>query len=354
MATAMATMRAALWHGPGDLRVENVPVPEVIPGSVLVKVRACAICGSDQRIFASGNNRIAPPQIIGHEIAGEVVAVGEGVDRFHEGDRVAVGADVPCGECVHCLNDRANCCDTNLAMGYQMDGGFAEYVRLDPIVVTHGPVKVFSDSTPFDLASLAEPLACCINGYERALMQDGNYVVIFGAGAIGSMLAILGKQLGASEVVMIEPSEYRRRSARDIGADHVLDPTTDDPVKAVMELTSGRGADTIFTACSVPETHEQAFEILAKRGVVNLFGGLAQSAPAVSLSSNRIHYWEAYVTGSHGSTPRQHAEALRMIEAGEVDIAQIISGQVPLSKIEEAFETARLGNGMKVVICPDG
>ena len=128
-------MLAALWHGPHDIRIEKKPIPEVLPGSVLVKVKACAICGSDLRIKGDGNPRINAPRILGHEIAGEVVKLGDGVDNYAIGDRVSTGADVPCGNCNHCKSGRPNCCDLNLAIGYQFDGGFAEYILLDPLVV---------------------------------------------------------------------------------------------------------------------------------------------------------------------------------------------------------------------------
>ena len=165
-------MLAAVWHGPNDIRLENKPVPAVLPGTVLVKVEACAICGSDLRIMGEGNPRINPPHILGHEIAGEIVELGSGVNNYALGDRVSTGADVPCGDCDHCRAGRPNCCDTNFAIGYQFDGGFAEYILLDPLVVKHGPMKKFSKRLSWNHAALAEPLACCINGYERAFYNQ--------------------------------------------------------------------------------------------------------------------------------------------------------------------------------------
>jgi len=202
---------------------------------------------------------------------------------------------------------------------------------------------------------LAEPLACCLNGYERALYVEnsGGTVVIFGAGPIGLMLLILGKQLyGAEQVIMIEPSQVRRTLAESLGADCVIDPVAEDAVDTVMSLTHGQGAQAIFTACPAVETHIQAIEMVAKRGVVNLFGGLPKSAPPITVSSNFLHYREAYVTGSHGSTPQQHAKALDLIESGTINVKPLITKTIALDSIHEGITLASSGTSAKIVICP--
>ena len=348
-------MLAAVWYGPNDLRLENKPIPKVLPGTVLVKVEACAICGSDLRIMGDGNPRITPPHVIGHEISGEIVELGAGVNNYAVGDRVSTGADVPCGDCNHCRSGRPNCCDINYAIGYQFDGGFAEYILLDPLVVKYGPMQKFSKSLPWNHAALAEPLACCINGYERAFYdQDkGGTVVIFGAGPIGLMLLMLGKDYyKADQIIMVEPSKNRRQLASQLGANHVINPDESDPVRSVMDLTNQLGGDLIFTACPVVKTHAQAVKIVAKRGFVNFFGGVPKTDLPISLLSNFIHYREAYITGSHGSTPKQHSLALSLIENGVIDISKIVTDTVPLTNIHEGFAIASSGASAKVIINP--
>jgi L-iditol 2-dehydrogenase len=346
-------MKAARWHGPQKLEIELVPVPQVLPGSALIKVEACAVCGSDIRIFREGNPRISPPRIIGHEVSGQVVAVGQGVTRIKPGDRIAVGADVPCGECDHCLNGRGNCCDTNFAIGYQFDGGYAQYLRLDPVVVEHGPISLIRTDISFDAAALAEPLACCINGYEVALARPGCSVAVFGAGPIGLMLGLLGQgRYQASQVLIVEPSEARRAQAESLGL-RTIDPGAVDPVTAIIDATAGRGADVLFTACPAVETHEQAIAAVAKRGVVNLFGGLAKSARPITFLSNHLHYREAYVTGSHGSTPAHHREALELIESGSIDAARLVTRTIKLDDLAEGLEIARSGTEIKVIVRPN-
>jgi L-iditol 2-dehydrogenase len=348
-------MLAAIWNGPNDMRLVDKVIPEVIPGSVLVKVKACAICGSDLRILGDGNVRITPPHTLGHEISGEVVEIGKGVDNYAVGDRVATGADVPCGECEHCLSGRPNCCDINYAIGYQFDGGYAEYILLDPLVVKYGPMQKINKSLSWQEASLAEPLACCINGYERALYHKnmGGVVVIFGAGPIGLMLMMLGKKYyGVEQIIIIEPSKVRRDMALDLGADIVIDPSNEDPVEKVMSITNEQGAQAIFTACPIIETHRQAIKMVAKRGVVNFFGGVPKDDPEITLLSNFIHYREAYITGSHGSTPEQHKKALNMITDGSVNVSNLISKSVPLKDIDKGFEMAASGLLAKVIVTP--
>ena len=348
-------MLAAVWHGPNDIRLENKPVPAVLPGTVLVKVEACAICGSDLRIMGEGNPRISPPHILGHEIAGEIVELGSGVNSYALGDRVSTGADVPCGDCDHCRAGRPNCCDTNFAIGYQFDGGFAEYILLDPLVVKHGPMKKFSKSLSWNHAALAEPLACCINGYERAFYnQDmGGNIVIFGAGPIGLMLLMLGKNYyNADQIIIVEPSKMRRQMASQLGANLVIDPVESDPVKLIMDFTNQQGANLIFTACPIVKTHTQAIQLVAKRGVVNFFGGVPKTDLPISLLSNFIHYREAYITGSHGSTPKQHALALDLIDTGVIDLSKVVTNTVSLSNIHDGFAIAASGTSAKVIINP--
>ena len=274
------------------------------------------------------------------------------VSKFRNGDRLSVGADIPCGKCEQCLAQRANCCETNLAMGYQFDGGFAEFVKLEAGVVEHGPVHAFGVDLPFGLAALAEPLACCINGYQRCLYESGGTVVVFGAGPMGAMLAMYGRYKGASQIITVEPSHSRRAWAKEFTSDEVIDPSHDDTVARIMDLTGGMGAEAIFTACASTTAHEQAIAVVARRGVVNLFGGLPKSAPPIALASNHIHYREAYLTGSHGSTPQQHEMALRMIESGEFDVSKLISEELPLEELPRFVSEGPTDGVIKAIVRP--
>jgi len=345
-------MKAAVLTALRKLEVLEVPTPEAGDDEVLVRVRACLVCGSDIRILNYGNPRVKPPQIMGHEIAGDVAAVGANVSKFAVGDRVAIGADVPCGACLPCEAGYGNNCRTNLAMGYQFPGGFAEYVRLEAPVVRFGPVHRVPENLDYDTAALAEPLACAINGYERVGLSAGETVVVIGAGPIGCMLIEYGRLLGAGRTIVIQRSKARLEAARRFGADAYFSTLDGDPVAFVLEQTSGDGADVVFTACSDPEAQEQAVRMLNFRGRLNLFGGLPPGSRHIDFDSNFVHYREALVTGSHGSVPRQHALALKLLASGAIDGRRYFTHAFALDQAVDAFATAASKEALKVSVRP--
>jgi len=317
-----------------------------------VRVRACAVCGSDVRIFRHGNPRVTPPAIIGHEIAGEVVAAGEGVARFKPGDRVATGADVPCGVCEWCTRDMCTNCATNCALGYQFPGGFAEYIRLNETTVRYGPVHAIPEGLSFEEATLAEPLACCLNGLERVAFRPGESLVIIGAGPAGCLAADLAKALGAGRVILAQRSLKRLELARESRADVLVASAEEDLPARVREETGGQGADIAVVACASVEAQEQAVGLVRNRGRVNFFGGLPRGSRPAAVDSNAVHYKELCLTGSHGSTPHQHEVALGLIGAGQVKVGYLVTHRFALEDVAEALRTVEERQGMKVVLTP--
>jgi L-iditol 2-dehydrogenase len=346
-------MKAAVYLDKDRMEIRETPMPKVDADSVLVKVMACAVCGSDIRIFHHGNSRVKPPQILGHEAAGEVVEVGANVTKFKKGDRVAIGADVPCGECAFCEAGFGNNCQINYAMGYQFAGSFAEYVLLNKTVIYYGPVHRIPDSMGWDEAALAEPLACVLNAVELTDIRLGDVVTIIGAGPIGCMIIPIAYMSGASKVIVIQRSRPRLETAKKFNANSYICSSEEDPVKRVLEETGGLGADVIFTANPSPESHALALRMAKNRGRINLFGGLPAGS-TVTLDTNIIHYKELIVSGAHGSLPRHHQQAVNLIAAGRPDIKPYISHHFPLDKIKEAFETAEGHKGMRVIVQPWG
>ncbi|MDI3525476.1 MAG: hypothetical protein PWP60_151 [Candidatus Atribacteria bacterium] len=345
-------MKAALLRGIDQLVVEEVPDYRVAEGEVLVRVRSCAICGSDIRIMHYGNPRVHFPQIVGHEIAGEVVEVGEGVKKFKPGDRVAIGADVPCGECYWCQNGMGTNCAINYAIGYQFPGGFAEYILLNKLTVIQGAVHHIPDSLSFDEAALAEPLACAINGLEMSSLGVGDTLGIIGAGPIGCMMIEMGRYMGATNIIVIQRSLSRLETAKQFGADHYFLSGDEHLIEKVMEATHGEGIDVVMVACASPDAQELALELVRHRGRVNFFGGLPKGSRKISIDSNLIHYKECMLLGSHGSLPRHHHKALQVMEKGMVKASQYITHRFPLSEIHKAFEVAESHQGLKVVVNP--
>lgn len=347
-------MLSAVLEDLGRLVIKDQPMPEIGDDEALLRVEAVAICGSDVRILHYGNPRVKPPAVMGHEAAGVIVKAGKSVTRVKEGDRVALGADVPCGQCAWCRNGLGNNCRINYAVGYQISGAFTQYMKLPKLLLEEGPVTPFHDALSFDHAALAEPLACAINGLELVNLSLGKTIVILGLGPIGSMMIDLARVMGATKVIAVQRSRKRMEIARAYAADVYIASDEEDVVARCVAETGGEGPDIVITTCGSVEAHEQAIEMVAHRGYVNLFGGLKKDARPLSILSNTIHYKECFVTGSHGSVPRQHELAVRLLEKGLVRVAPIITHHFPLERIHDAFAAMESRDGMKVIVHPHG
>jgi L-iditol 2-dehydrogenase len=346
-------MKAAIFEDIDKMVVRDIPTPEVDDNSVLVRVRACAVCGSDLRIFHSGNSRVSPPQTLGHEISGEVFKVGKNVTKVKVGDRVAIGADVPCGECTFCEAGIGNNCQINYAMGYQYAGGFAEYVLLNKTVMNFGPVHKIPDHVSYNEAALAEPLACVLNALELSPVKLNDTVVLIGAGPIGLMICEVARMMGAAKVILINRSTPRLEMAKSINAaDVYICSSEQDSVKRVLKETGGLGADVIFTSCPSPEAQIDALNMAKNRARINFFGGLPKGKSNVTLDTNVIHYKELMITGAHGSMPIHHGKAIELISSGKVDVKKFITHSFPLDEISKAFEKAEGHSGLRVVVNP--
>ncbi len=343
-------MKAAVLEALDKISLKETAVPEIDAESILVRVKACSVCGSDIRIFHSGNSRVKPPVVIGHEVAGEIAKVGKNVKNFKAGDKIALGADVPCGECDFCKNGLGNNCAVNYAIGYQFPGGFAEYMVLNETTVKYGPVNKIPEGVSFEEASLAEPLACCINATERSRIELGDTVLIIGAGPAGIMLLQLAKILGAAKVIISQRSKHRLEQAKKFNPDVAIEGTGEELIKQVLKATNGAGPDVIFTACPSNEAQQDAIKLVKQRGRVNFFGGLAKGKSEITIDSNLIHYKECNVSGSHGSVPRQHKLALELIAAKKINVKDLISHRFKLAEIDKAFQAAEQHNGMKVIV----
>ena len=345
-------MKAAVLEALDKLVVRDVPNPQMDEDSVLVQVKACAVCGSDIRMLHHGNKRLEPPAIMGHEASGQVVEVGKNVTKFKAGDRVALGGDVPCGECDMCKAGLGNNCAINYAMGYQFPGSFAEYVLLNRMVVEHGPVHIIPENVTFEEAALAEPLGCILNALELCFVQPGNSLVVIGTGPLGCLIMEVGRALGCTKVIGVNRSRPRLTLAREAGADVCICSGEEDAVARVREETGGLGADIVLTACPSPQAQIDAIQMARNRGRINFFGGLPKDHSIVPIDTNAIHYKELLVTGSHGCVPRHHKQALDMIAAGDIDVKKYISHRFPLDNAVEAFAAAEGREGKRVVVMP--
>ncbi len=345
-------MRAAVYEGIERIQVKDVPVPPLPEDGIKVRVNACAICGSDLRIYHHGHSMITPPQVVGHEICGEIVEIGSRVTKFKVGQRVAVGADSPCGKCDMCEIGLGTYCRDLNGVGYTISGGFAEYCVFPGFMVDNGPIHVVPDQVPDELAALAEPLGCILNGMERIAPRMNDVAVIIGAGPVGCMMIPALYHLGVSKIIMTDLDEKRVELARRMGADRYVCSARENAVDAVMEETGGRGADIVITANSAWPTHNDALRMAAIRGKICYFGGLPSGTLVPQYDTNVIHYKELTVLGAHGAMPRHHKMALDMIASGKLNIRPIITHTYPLSRFPEALAAAESRSGLKVVVKP--
>jgi len=345
-------MKAALFIAPQQFIVEEIPEPKVPPGGLLLKVWACGICGSDLRRWKEGpppNTRI----IAGHEIAGEVIAVGEGVTKYVIGDRLAVAPDIHCGSCYYCQRGLYNLCDDlhflGITPGYP--GGFAEKMLITPEVLANGIVHLIPLALPDLQAALAEPCSSVLACHQKAGTNLRDVVLVMGAGPIGCLHVAIAKSRGAT-VILSEPMPIRRVLAEVFQPDDIIDPTREDIVLRVRELTSERGVDIAICANPVGITQTQAVELVRKGGRVVLFGGLPKANPMVTLDSNRIHYGEIEVVGAFSYHPTYHEQALDILRRGLIPADHLITHQFKLDDINIAFETAAQGEALKVIVTP--
>jgi len=345
-------MLAAILNGIDCLDVREVPAPQPDRDSLLIRVRACAVCGSDIRILHHGSPRVTYPAIPGHEIAGEVVEVGSDVQGWCVGDRVAMAGDIHCGVCSFCRDGHGNNCHVNLALGYQFPGGFAEYLVAPPQLLRYGPIHRIPPGLSFAEAALAEPLACAINGVELSQVHLGSSVVVIGAGPLGCMLVALARLMGAAPVIAVQRSPERLRVALQYGADVGVCTQQEDAVERVLQETGGEGADVVLVAAASTEAQADALRMVRHRGRVNFFGGLPKGTPPLPLDANAVHYKEYYLHGAHGSVPRQHRLALSLLGRGRIAVEPLISHRFPLAQIREAFAVAEDRSGMRVVVEP--
>lgn len=346
-------MRVARYYEPQDVRLEDVPEPAVGAGEVKIRVRACSTCGTDVKIFNYGHQHIDPPRVMGHEIAGEVVDVGADVEGWAAGDRVQVIAAVPCGRCEECTRGRMTICPNQTSVGYHYEGGFAEYLVVPEQVLAVDGLNRIPDGVSFAEASVAEPLACVLNGQELAAVGPGDDVVVVGAGPIGCLHVRLARSRGAARVFLVELNRSRLDlSAGVVEPDAAICSSETDAVDAVLKLTDGRGADVVITAAASGQAQEEALLMTARGGRISLFGGLPKDKPTITLDSNLVHYRELTVVGANGSSPSHNQRALELIASGAVPVLDLITHRLPLEQVLDAFGVVARGEAIKVTVEP--
>ena len=348
------TMRAAVYRGKGRVVVEDVPVPAIGAGEVLIRVASCGICGTDIKKIEYGF--VAPPQIFGHEVAGTVVAVGSGVTKWKTSDRVMSFHHIPCGACFYCERRLFSQCPgykkVGLTAGFDPNGGgFAQYVRAMPWMAERGMLAI-PDDVSFDEASFIEPVNTCIKAVEKARVSTGETVLVMGLGPIGLLLMMLSKLAGAT-VIGSDPMPARRAKSLSLGADVALDPREGHLAEEIRARTEGRGADVVLVAVPIPSALTDALALTRPGGRVLLF---AQNDPQMKIEfpAAAIGVQEKEILGSYSAAVDRQEESARVIFSRQLPVGELISHHFSLEDMNRALQLAAhpVGNSLKVVIHP--
>jgi L-iditol 2-dehydrogenase len=342
-------MKAILFYAPGDIRYGETPRPTAGPGQILVAIQAALTCGTDLKTYRRGHPVLIKetPSVFGHEWAGVIAEIGPGVEGFAVGQRVVAPNSAPCGRCFYCQRERPSLCE-DLQL---LNGAYAEYIAV-PARIVQKNLLLIPDGVTFKQAPMIEPLACAIHGIERSKIQLGDTVCVIGHGPIGLMLTRLATLKGA-RVIVVGRNPLKLEKARQFGAQAVVDITTvADPVDAVRSLSpGGRGVDVAIEAVGLPETWEQALAMTRRGGLVNLFGG-CESGTHIRVDTRRPHYDELEIIGVFHHTPQYVRTALSLIASGQIDADALITHEMPLERLEEAFQLMISGATLKVAILP--
>jgi L-iditol 2-dehydrogenase len=342
-------MIAAVLYGKEHLQIESVSVPKIEPGDVLVRVQAALTCGTDVKVFRRGYHArmIVPPALFGHELAGDIVAMGSEVQGFQIGQRVVAANSAPCGKCFYCQRGNENLCDDLLFN----NGAYAEYIRIPSRIVERNMYEIPNHVTYQD-AALIEPLACVMRGLDETHIRPGDNVAVIGLGPIGLMFVRLAKAYGARVIAIGRRKKQVDRAAA-MGADELMiSGDTEATVRKVREVTSGRGADVVIEAVGLPEAWQMAVRLLRRGGTVNFFGGCPNDSH-ISMDTSLLHYSEITCKASFHHTPAYIQKALELVRARHITAAFFVNNEEPLANLLEVMRHLMSHNGhLKTAIVP--
>jgi L-iditol 2-dehydrogenase len=343
-------MTAAVLYGKEDVQIETVDVPEIGRGDVLVRVRAALTCGTDVKVFRRGYHArmIVPPALFGHELGGDIVAMGKDVRGFRMGQRVVAANSAPCGVCFYCEHNLENLCEDLLFN----NGAYAEYIRIPERIVRRNMYEV-PDHVSYQDAALVEPLACVLRGLEESGVRPGDTVAVIGLGPIGMMFVRLAKAVCNARVIAIGRRPQQLLRASRMGADEtVLNCDGADVVGPVHDMTGGRGADVVIEAVGLPDVWQLAIKLLRRGGVVNFFGGCPDGTN-LSLDTNLLHYSELTCKASFHHTPALIRKALDLVSRGYVGAKDFVNHSEPLTNLLQVMQHLMSHNGhLKTAIIP--
>ena len=339
-------MRVAMYYNNMDVRLQELPKPKPNAGEILVKVQACGICGSDVMEWYRIKKA---PLVLGHEIAGDIVEVGSGVDKYKVGDRVFVSHHVPCNVCRYCLSGHHSACDTLRSTNF-FPGGFAEFVRVPKVNVDRG-VTVLPREMSYDDGVFIEPLACVVRGLRLSRFEPAKTVLVLGSGIAGLLNIKLAKALGAGRIIATDVSKYRLGAAKMFGADAIIEASEDVPAK-VREANEGRPADLVIVSTGAAQAIKQSFSCVDRGGTILMFA-LPMPGAEVPVPFGDIWKDEVTITTTYAGSPRDIADAVELLRSGQVDIKDMITHRLALSETGKGFAlVAKAGESIKAIVEP--
>ncbi len=346
--------KMAMCYGPLEMKIEEREIESPKPGEIQVKVEAALTCGTDVKIYKRGYPFLTPPFPMGHEFAGTVVEVGEGVAKDLIGKRVVTSNGAGCQFCFYCMRDQDNLCEgieDDFDEFVQMGGGFAEYINVHAPIVKQN-LQVIPDGVPAEQAALVEPLSVALHGINMAEIKIGDTLAIIGGGPMGLLKTQLAKMRGAY-IIMVEKDPARLKKAGELGADVLINPgEVKDVVAAVKAVANdGRGADCVIEAVGLPETWELAIQLARKGGIVVEYGGCAKGT-TITVETVRLHYDEIVLKGSYSASAYETEVAAKLLSRGAIQAKDYVSGVYTLDQAQEALEAHMNGKGVKFMIKP--
>lgn len=334
-------MKAAVIYNPGDVRVVDLPVPTPKPNEVLIKVKACGVCGTEHTLF-TGGYYANYPVVLGHEYAGEIVEVGSDVIDLKVGDKVTVDPNIVCHRCDYCRMGSEHLCENLITLGININGGAAEYNVAPATNVYKVPAHL-----SFEEAAFCEPLACVVRGLEMCTPQLGDTVLVLGGGGIGNLLMQCAAHAGASNIIVSEPFEFRRRMALENGATHVIDPLQQD-VSAETKKIRRIGADVVYE-CTGNLAVQACSPLYARRGGTIVLFGVSPKQGKIEINPFDINENELTLVGSFNN-PLTHAQAVQLIGTRRVRVDNLVSHRVPLENYTQIFEIWNDPNRLKAMV----
>jgi len=345
----MKRMKAAVLYGREEVRVEEVAVPAIDKGDVLVRVRAALTCGTDVKVFRRGYHAkmIVPPALFGHELAGDIVKVGSHVESFRAGQRIVAANSAPCLNCFYCRKGLENLCEDLLFN----NGAYAEYIRIPARIVQRNMYEI-PPHLSYQDAALIEPLACVLKGLEETNVRPGDNVVVIGQGPIGLMFVRLAKVYGARVIALGRRQSQLDRALRMGAHDALINSDPETVVREVKNLTGGYGADAVIEAVGNPDTWELAVRLLRRGGTAQFFGG-CPSDTRITLETQLLHYSEIKCVASFHHTPAYIRKALDVVSRGDISSRDFVNREEPLSNLLDVLRHLMSHNGhMKTAIIP--